>query len=78
MTVPAQDLRVRLAAFERLQSQVDFHGEVLPRSVLETGFDFEGEKVRLVGPQGIFKPKQISTVPLFITTAPKGPYSDHF
>jgi hypothetical protein len=47
-------------------------------ATLEAGFDFEGEKVRLVGPQGIFKPKQISTVPLFITTAPKGPYSDHF
>ena len=73
-----QDLKIRLAAFEWLQSQVDLYGEVLPRSVLEAGFEFEGQRVRLVGPQGIFKPKLISGVPLSITTAPKGPYTDRF
>ena len=72
------DLKVRLAAFEWLQSQTDIHGEVLPRSVLSAGFDFAGEQVRLVGPQGIFKPRQLSTVPLSITTSPKGPYDDSF
>jgi hypothetical protein len=31
----------------------------LPRAVFEHGFDFEGARVPLVGPQGIFKPAVI-------------------
>lgn len=74
----ANDLKVRLAAFEWLRSQVDLHGEVLPRALLSAGFEFQEERVRLVGPQGIFKPRQLPSVPLSITTTAKGPYSDQF
>ena len=69
------DLRVRLAAFEWLAEQVELHGDVLPRSLLEQGLEFEGQRVPLVGPQGIFKPR-VCELPLSITTIPGGQYAD--
>jgi putative restriction endonuclease len=63
------DLAVRLAAFGVLENQARVHGEVLPRTVLAAGFMFEGSRVPLVGPQGIFKPA-IMDMPLSITTVP--------
>ena len=71
------DLQVRLAAFNWLSEQVNLHGDVLPRRLLEQGFEFQGQRIPLVAPQGIFKP-QILELPLSITTAPKGPYDDYF
>lgn len=70
------DARVRAAAFQWLGEQREVHGEVLPRSVLAEGFQFDGTRVPLVGPQGIFKPRILSGAPLSITTAPRGPYAD--
>ena len=52
--------------------------DTLARSRLETGFRYNGDFVRLVGPQGIFKPKQITHYPLSITTTTMGPYQDSF
>jgi putative restriction endonuclease len=72
------DHQVRLAAFSWLTDQVRIDGDVLPREILAQGFEFEGQRVLLVGPQGIFKPKLIPQVPLSITTTPKGPYDDSF
>lgn len=72
------DQRVRLAAFKWLKEQVRVYGDVLPRSILSEGFEFENRRVLLVGPQGIFKPKLLSQIPLSITTAPHGPYDDSF
>ncbi len=69
------DQRVRLAAFQWLRAQMDVIGEVLPRSVLAEGFVFDGERVPLLGPQGIFKPRMMTEAPLSITTIP-GRYSD--
>ena len=71
------DLQVRLAAFNWLSEQVNLHGDVLSRKLLEQGFEFQGQRIPLVAPQGIFKP-QILDLPLSITTAPKGPYDDYF
>jgi putative restriction endonuclease len=71
------DEQTRLTAFEWLKEQVSFHGDVLPRTLLEKGFIFEGERIPLISPQGIFKPKYLD-LPLSITTAPKGPYQDSF
>src|SRR5207248_2061906 len=56
-------------------------GEVLPITVLRQGFAFEGRRVPLVGPQGIFKPAVLPSVPLSITTVPavegrERPYED--
>jgi putative restriction endonuclease len=69
------DLRVRMAAFEWLSDQVALHGDVLPRGLLAQGFDFEGNRIPLVAPQGIFKPR-ILELPISITTSPDGPYRD--
>ncbi len=69
------DLQIRLAAFEWLSEQVKVHGEVLPRALLQKGFEFSGERIPLVSPQGIFTPR-IMDCPISITTAPGGPYED--
>jgi putative restriction endonuclease len=53
------------------------HGYSLDRSLLAVGFVFEGEQIRLVGPQGIFKPRCLE-LPLSITTVAGSPYSDSF
>ena len=66
------DLQVRLAAFNWLTERVNSYGDVLPMKLLEQGFEFQGQRIPLVAPQGIFKP-QILDLPLSITTAPKGP-----
>ena len=47
------DQRVRIAAFEFLRSQTELRGEVLPRGLLAEGFRFDGQRVPLIGPQGI-------------------------
>ncbi|MGE5251875.1 MAG: HNH endonuclease, partial [Bacteroidota bacterium] len=71
------DLQVRIAAFDWLAEQVNAHGDVLSRRLLEDGFEFQGQRIPLVAPQGIFRP-QILDLPISITTAPKGPYDDYF
>ena len=75
MEQTASDIAIRKEAFQWLESQVRIHGEVLPRPVLQQGFDFEGKQIRLVGPQGIFKPRHME-FPISITTVPSGPYND--
>ena len=64
------DRRVRLDAFEWVRRQVELRGEELPIGVLRQGFTFGGRRVPLVGPQGIFKPAILPTMPLTITTVP--------
>jgi putative restriction endonuclease len=71
------DFQVRLAAFQWLSEQVNLHGDVISRKILEQGFEFQDQRIPLVAPQGIFKP-HILDLPLSITTAPKGPYDDYF
>ena len=64
------DARVRMAAFNFLTAQTRLLGEVLPRTLLPKGFPFESQRVRLIGPQGIFKPAALPELPLTITTVP--------
>ena len=64
------DTRVRTQAFQFLAEQTRLHGEVVPRDLLERGFDFEGRRVPLIGPQGIFKPALLAEMPISITTVP--------
>jgi putative restriction endonuclease len=79
------DHAVRTAAFRFLEEQSRLAGEdgALRRTTLERGFDYNGQRVPLVGPQGIFKPKLLSSIPLSITTVPvvegeSRPYDDAF
>ena len=71
------DQRVRQHAFEFLEKLTIEHGDVLPYWELHEGFKFEGNRVPLLGPQGIFKPR-ILDLPLSITTSPNSPYADSF
>lgn len=65
------DSRVRLAAFSFLDQLVAAQGsDVLPRALLAAGLVFEGHRVPLLGPQGIFKPAVLAEMPLSITTVP--------
>lgn len=65
------DSRVRARAFQFLREQMELHGDdVLPREVFVKGFDFEGQRVPLIAPQGIFKPAVLPGMPLSITTVP--------
>ena len=76
------DARVRNAAFEFLKEEARRHGtDVLPRSLLAQGFRFDGYRVPILGPQGIFKPAVLPQMPLSITTVPvdegeQAPYRD--
>jgi putative restriction endonuclease len=79
MREDVRDAAVRKAAFEWLEVKCALHGSTLPRDVLSKGFQFEGQRVPLVAPQGIFKPAVCPELPLTITTSPSGgPYSDNF
>jgi len=69
------DMLVRVAAFKWLGEQVQIQGEVLTRELLRQGFEFQGTRVPLISPQGIFKPR-IMDFPLSITTSPNSPYDD--
>lgn len=74
--------QVRLAAFTFLEEQMRLVSDgALAREVLQRGFIYDGERVPLVGPQGIFKPRLLREVPLSITTVPvvegeERPYDD--
>ncbi|MHB0981372.1 MAG: addiction module protein [Thermoleophilia bacterium] len=69
---------MRTAAFNWLSEQVGLHGDVLPWELLAQGFELDSVRVPLLGPQGIFKPKVLTDVPLLLTTSPDGPYDDAF
>lgn len=69
------DDQIRLASFSWLRRQTEIHGDSLPRKILEDGFIYDGQRITLLGPQGIWKPRQMD-LPLSITTIIDGPYDD--
>jgi len=73
-----KDALIRHAVFDWLAEQVDLHGDVLPRAVLQEGMNYHGQRVPLVGPKGIFKPAILNDGPISITTSPNSPYDDAF
>ncbi|MFC1524022.1 HNH endonuclease [Thermodesulfobacteriota bacterium] len=76
--ITRDEQRIRLKAFEWLSEQVSIYGDVLPRALLAQGFEYNGTRIPLVSPQGIFKPRVLRSIPLSITTTIHGPYSDSF
>lgn len=72
------DFRVRSSVFAWLDQQKAIHGDVLPWQLLSSGFHFDGERVPLLGANGIFKPRILPELPISITTSPKSPYADDF
>ena len=77
MAESPQDTRIRQEAFAWLTEQTELHGDVLPWSALAHGFHSQGQQIRLVSQQGIFKPQALR-LPLSIRTAASGPYGDSF
>lgn len=76
-----RDRQVRLKAFAFLEEQTQLLGDALPWSVLSKGFQIDGQRVPLIGPQGIFKPAVLPEMPISISTAPEvegrqRPYED--
>ena len=69
------DELIRIAAFQWLEKQVAHHGGILPRVILDQGFNFHGRRITLTGPTGIWKPAAME-LPLSITTTSNSPYND--
>ncbi len=70
----SRDFKIRLAAFQFLKEQTSFYqGGNLPRELLTEGFPWEGSLVTLMGPSGIWKPRQLADMPISITTVPPKP-----
>lgn len=69
------DINIRTAAMNNLDKLRSKYGEVIPYRELKKGFQFQGEKIHYLSPQGIFKPTQLN-LPLTITTTYNGPYED--
>lgn len=70
------DHNIRLIIFDWLSIQVGLYGDVLDWKLLSYGFLYKGNRVPLVGPQGIWKPAIIKRYPLSITTVPESIYQD--
>jgi len=70
------DELIRTAAFQWVDKQVSLHGGFIPRKLLDQGFEFQGQRIALTGPQGIWKPAAMD-LPLSIYTKPDGPYPDY-
>ena len=73
---PEFDSNVRSAAFRWLEGQVAIHGETMPHALLQKGFDYLGERVPLMNPAGIFRPRVLSEAPLTIRTSSTSIYED--
>ncbi len=71
------DEKIRLAAFDWLKEQTQIHDQVLSIDLLRQGFVFDNERIPLLAPQGIFKPR-LMELPLTITTTPDSRYDDAF
>lgn len=73
----AVDELVRAQAFALVRELNVAHEGVIPFAPLSEGLQFQGQRVPLIGPQGIFKPRVLK-LPLSITTSPSSPYNDTF
>jgi putative restriction endonuclease len=77
MAESSWDTRVRLRAFQWLDEVSPAHEDILPRALLQEGFELDGQRISLVAPNGIFTPRGCD-YPLSITTVLNGPYPDRF
>jgi putative restriction endonuclease len=69
----ALDSEIRVQTFLFLDALRAKYGETLPRQELERGFEFRGERVPLLAPNGIFSPRVLEGNPLSLTTVPTKP-----
>lgn len=69
---------MRLAAFEWLQQVAPAKDYVLDWNDLTRGFQYNEKPIVLIGPRGIWKPKQIKQYPISITSVHSSIYTDKF
>jgi putative restriction endonuclease len=80
VSAPFSEPAARLVVFQWLENLRLRFGDVIPRVELERGAPLAaatGGIIRVIGPQGIFKPRDFE-LPLSITTSPDSPYADAF
>ena len=70
------DDTIRLLALNRIRELRELWGDSIPKSELAKGFLYSGDIVHLKGPQGIFKPRQLSDGPLTIMSTLGSQYED--
>ena len=68
---PDLDTRIRLAAFAHVRKLERENGGILVGSDLYRGFEFEGERISLASPRGIFKARQMTLLLSICTSRPK-------
>lgn len=56
-------MAVRSEALAHIEVLKGLYGDAIPRQILVQGFMFQGIRVPLVGPPGIFKPAVPSDMP---------------
>ncbi|MCX6561772.1 MAG: hypothetical protein NTZ26_14815 [Candidatus Aminicenantes bacterium] len=71
------DRNIRLAAFDFLAEQIEREGEVLSFQILAQGFFYKGERICLLGPQGIFKPRILPWPDASVGIAGISGHADH-
>jgi len=64
------DTHLRLAAFEHVR-RLSIGSDFLTAAQLQPGFEFRGERIRLMNPRGIFKPRQMRFLLSIKTVFPK-------
>jgi len=69
---------VRAGVFDWLRHASTVNGNEFTIGELRQGAQVNGQRIILIGPQGIFKPSQIAYYPLSISTTTKSPYQDSF
>ena len=70
------DLALREAAIRHCRLLSLQWGEAVPYAELARGFPFGGAWIKLVGPQGVFKPKEMSDGPLTLLSTLASTYAD--
>ena len=74
--VSSNDLSIRDAAIKHCRLLAAQWGEAVPASELKKGFPFQGAWIKLMGPQGVFKPKEISDGALTLLSTLASRYED--
>ncbi|MDC0743229.1 HNH endonuclease [Polyangium mundeleinium] len=70
------NLAIREAAIRHCRLLSLRWGEAVPYEELARGFPFRGQWIKLVGPQGVFKPKELTDGPLTLLSTLASSYED--
>lgn len=72
----SSDPAIREAAIRHCRALSARWGEAVPYAELQRGFPFENAWIKLTGPQGVFKPKELRDGPLTLLSTLASTYDD--